>query len=235
MSCVGISSSGVVTLESIQIFRTHELLMAPTVYFSCQGQNKTLLPDIRKKNTLYTFKGEESWQPLAEFLTKKCKRCGFYERDVVLSDDVFDEWEFCPSDFTAPNGEYIRFKDKEFNATFYCPDCVPLGKVRSLVSRMQRFNWSRLITVCKFETDGCPNWWITGWNHTSGSDNGETKGKGRHLALVIFVTAVASTGFIIGAVVSYRYWLRKKRMEDRARFLKLFDDVDDIEDEMGLG
>lgn len=176
--------------------------MAPTVYFSCQGQNKTLLPDIRKKNTLYTFKGEESWQPLAEFLTKKCKRCGFYERDVVLSDDVFDEWEFCPSDFTAPNGEYIRFKDKEFNATFYCPDCVPLGK---------------------------------GWNHTSGSDNGETKGKGRHLALVIFVTAVASTGFIIGAVVSYRYWLRKKRMEDRARFLKLFDDVDDIEDEMGLG
>ncbi|KAI3924032.1 hypothetical protein MKW92_004255 [Papaver armeniacum] len=198
----GISSSGVVTLESIQIFRTHELLTAPTVYFSCQGQNKTLLPDIRKKNTLYTFKGEESWQPLAEFLTKKCKRCGFYERDVVLSDDVFDEWEFCPSDFTAPNGEYIRFKDKEFNATFYCPECVPLGK---------------------------------GWNHTSGSDNGETKGKGRHLALVIFVTAVASTGFIIGAVVSYRYWLRKKRMEDRARFLKLFDDVDDIEDEMGLG
>ncbi|KAI3939269.1 hypothetical protein MKX01_002137 [Papaver californicum] len=198
----GISSSRVVTLKSIQIFRTHELLTAPTVYFSCQGENKTFLPDIKKKNTLYTFKGEESWQPLTEFLTKKCKRCGFYEKDVVMSDDVFDEWEFCPSDFTAPDGEYIRLKDKEFNATFYCPECVPLGK---------------------------------GWNHTTGSDNGETKGNGMHIALVIFITAVASTGFIIGAVVSYHYWLRKKRMDDRARFLKLFDDIDDIEDEMGLG
>lgn len=40
----------------------------------------------------------------------------------MLKWDVFDEWEFCPSDFTS-DGKYIRFKDKEVNATFSCPQC----------------------------------------------------------------------------------------------------------------
>lgn len=64
-------------------------------------------------------------QPLTELSGKKCKRCGFYEEDSLKSDDIYEEWEFCPSDFTDPDGKYIRFKDKEFNATFLCPKCVP--------------------------------------------------------------------------------------------------------------
>lgn len=67
------------------------------------------------------------FQPLSSFSSKKCKRCGFYEEDSITSDDAFDEWEFCPSDFAAPNGEYIRFKEKEFNATFLCPECLSLA------------------------------------------------------------------------------------------------------------
>lgn len=64
------------------------------------------------------------FQPLTEFESKKCKRCGFYEEDSIKSDDVFEEWEFCPSDFTAPAGKYVRFNAKEFNATFLCLQCT---------------------------------------------------------------------------------------------------------------
>lgn len=57
------SSAAIVTLDSIEIFRTHEWLKSePTVYFKCKGENQTILPDVKKKNLLYSFKGEESWQ-----------------------------------------------------------------------------------------------------------------------------------------------------------------------------
>lgn len=55
--------SGVVTLDSIVIYKTHEWLASkPTVYFQCQGGNKTKLPDVQKEHVLYSFNGEESWQ-----------------------------------------------------------------------------------------------------------------------------------------------------------------------------
>lgn len=72
------------------------------------------------------------FQPLTNITDKKCKRCGFYEHDAILSDDVFEEWEFCASDFTRSDGKYVRYKDKEFNATFLCLECVPLGKGKCL-------------------------------------------------------------------------------------------------------
>ncbi|CAM8966382.1 unnamed protein product [Rhodiola kirilowii] len=127
LSCFpGLISSKVVILDSIEIFTTHEWLKSePTVYFKCGGENKTILPDIKAKNTLYAFKGEESWQPLTNFTNTKCKRCGFFEQDLLEKDDVFEEWEFCPSDFYNPDKKYVRFKDKEFNATFSCPECIP--------------------------------------------------------------------------------------------------------------
>lgn len=56
-------SSATVTLRSIEIFKTHELLTSkPTVYFKCKGENKTVLPDVKKAKVVYTFKDEESWQ-----------------------------------------------------------------------------------------------------------------------------------------------------------------------------
>uniref|UniRef100_A0A5B6Z544 DUF7953 domain-containing protein n=1 Tax=Davidia involucrata TaxID=16924 RepID=A0A5B6Z544_DAVIN len=197
----GFTSSAIVTLESIEIFKTHEWLTAkPSVYFHCKGDNKTVLPDVKEAHVSYTFKGEESWQPLTELPDKKCKRCGFYEKDSIKSDDVFDEWEFCSSDFTSPDGKYIYFKDKEFNATFLCPECLPLG------------------------TDS---------DHASGSHNGG--GKRMHLALVIVISALVSTVFILGLVAAYKYWQKRKKEHDQARFLKLFEDGDDVEDELGIG
>lgn len=64
------------------------------------------------------------FQPLTELQAIKCKRCGFYEKDTIKANDVFDEWEFCPSDFNSSDGKYVYFKDGEFNATFLCPECV---------------------------------------------------------------------------------------------------------------
>lgn len=65
----------------------------------------------------------------------------------------------------------------------------------------------------------------------SPSHDGE---KGMHSAVVIVISVVASTVLIIGMVVGYKYWQKKRREQDQARFLKLFEDGDDIEDELGL-
>lgn len=58
---------------------------------------------------------------------------------------------------------------------------------------------------------------------------------GMHLALVIVISALVSTVLVLGIVAVYKYWQKKKREQDQARFLKLFEDGDDIEDELGLG
>ncbi|XP_009597346.1 uncharacterized protein LOC107816641 [Nicotiana tabacum] len=197
----GLITAAIVTLDSIEIYNTHELLgLTPEVYFQCKGENRTNLPDVKKKHELYSFKGEESWQPLTELEEKKCKRCGIYEKDSFIKpDDVFDEWEFCASDFTSPDGKYIRFKEKEFNATFLCPDCVPL--------------------------EGASN-------HSADS---QTKGKGMHWALVLLICVVVSIFVVLGAVTAYKYWQKRKKQQEQARFLKLFEDGDDIEDELGIG
>lgn len=184
----------------MEIFKTHEWLpnAKPAVYFRCKEENKTALPDVKKANVLYHFKGEESWQPLTELPSNKCKRCGFYEEDRFKSDDVFEEWEFCASDFTVPDGEYIRTKDNEFNATFSCVECVP------------------------FANDS---------HSASGTHDGR---KGLHVALIILISVVLSTVLIVGVGYAYKYWQKKKREQEQARFLKLFEDGDDIEDELGL-
>ncbi|KAJ8636962.1 hypothetical protein MRB53_011229 [Persea americana] len=193
----GTLSSVLVTLESIQIFSKHEPIIGePSVYFRCQGENKTMLPDVKKTNFLYTFRGAESWQPLTKLPGNKCKRCGLYEEDHLTPDDVFDEWELCPDDFTAPSGKYIRFKDNEFNATLLCPQCPTSDSARSSRSK-------------------------------DGSD-----GKGMNVLLVILISVLVSGVALIGAVAGYRYWQKKKRDQDQARFLKLFEEGDDVEDEL---
>jgi hypothetical protein len=62
LNCIGTFSSRQVTLDTVEIFSTHEWFGKPTVVFGCNGENKTDLPDVREVHTLYTFKGEESWQ-----------------------------------------------------------------------------------------------------------------------------------------------------------------------------
>ncbi|KAL1822656.1 hypothetical protein ACET3Z_009434 [Daucus carota] len=196
-----------VTLESIEILRTHEWLpVEPQVYFSCKGENKTFLPDVKKKNVVYAFRGQESWQPLTEFSNNKCKRCGLYEKDSLKSDDVFGEWEFCPDDFTVPNGQYGYSVEKEFNATFSCPDCVAMkADIENSSGSVEK------------------------------NDKHHDGGRRMHWTVVVFISALASSVIIVGMVAAYKFWQKKRREHEQARFLRLFEEDDDIEDELGIG
>ncbi|XP_051130182.1 uncharacterized protein LOC127250800 [Andrographis paniculata] len=192
--------AAVVTLDSIELFRTHEWLPTkPTIYFQCKGENVTFLPDVKEKHVFYAFKGQESWQPLTELQDNKCKRCGIYEKDTLKSDDVFDEWEFCASDFTSSDGKYIHYKDKELNATFLCPECVPLGSAS---------------------------------DHSPKSNNSSQT---MHWALILLISALVLSVLVGATVVAYKYWKRRKQEQEHARFLRMFDEDDDIEDELGIG
>ncbi|XVE61791.1 hypothetical protein DITRI_Ditri06bG0067600 [Diplodiscus trichospermus] len=195
----GLILSAIVTLDSIEISNTHEWIAQPTVYFVCKGENRTVLPDVTKTGVVYTFKGEESWQPLTVLESKKCKRCGFYEKDTIKSDDVFDEWEFCASEFKDSDGKYTLFKEKELNVTFRCLDCTSLPGASNRAPKKQD-EWNRM-----------------------------------DVAIVILISVLISTVTIISLVMVYKYWQKKKRQRDQARFLKLFEEGDDIEDELGLG
>lgn len=196
-------TAAVVALRSIELYKTHDWLNEPTVYFECKGENKTVMPDVKKTKVVYTFKDEESWQPLTNFTNKKCKRCGIYEKDF-LRHDIFDEWELCPSDFTAPDGNYTHLKEKEFNATFSCAACLDL-------------------VADHIATANPP------------SDSGKkSRMKGIHVFIVIVICAAVASLVIIGLVGGYKYWKKRKRQQEQARFLKLFEEHDDMEDELDL-
>ncbi|KAL4189500.1 hypothetical protein AMTRI_Chr08g207430 [Amborella trichopoda] len=164
----------------------------PNLYFfSAMGQKKKIFIFL----SLFYF------QPLTELPYKKCKRCGLYEKDK-LSDDTFDEWELCPDEFKGPEGRDIHFKDKEFNATFLCPECIPLE---------------------------------SGDSSGSSTPSRREKDKSNHQLFVeIFVSIVVLDLSVVGAVALYRYWRRKKGEEEQARFHKLFEEDDDLED-LSLG
>ncbi|CAH9091739.1 unnamed protein product [Cuscuta europaea] len=114
-----------VTLESIQIFTTHEALgITPTVYFACKDQNKTMLASVQEINIIYNSSTLPT-QGVTQFIDgNDCKTCGLYEEDTFTPDDVFGEWEFCLSNFTS--GECSYYVEKQFNATFLCQQCATL-------------------------------------------------------------------------------------------------------------
>ncbi|XP_024399326.1 uncharacterized protein [Physcomitrium patens] len=204
LAASGAAADGNVTLQSLTIFNTHEWFgQKPNVYFQCQGEDRVDLPDVRAKDQLYTFLGEESWQPLTRLVGKKCKRCGIFEKDTFKSDDVFDQWELCPLNFTpSPDGLYHRFKENEFNLTFTCPTCN---------------------VVASEEVEaGEPD---------SGPEKKE-KSHGHELIAVIVVFALLSLGGF--AFVAYSGWRRKQREMQQARFIKLFESDDFLDDELGL-
>lgn len=195
----GLLASKVVTFDSILIYTTHEWLpFKPNIYFHCQGENKTFLPDVKETNVLYSFKGQESWQPLTVLNEKKCKRCGLYEQDNFKNDDVFDEWELCPDDFVQ--GLYRHFKKNEFNATLRC-------------------------TVDASSNDG---------SDQPSSTKDTSSHKHVHIILVVIICTLVSVAVIAAFVVAYRYWQKWKREKDQARFLKIFDENDEAEDEIQL-
>ncbi|KAH7442464.1 hypothetical protein KP509_03G090200 [Ceratopteris richardii] len=194
---------GNVTLESLTIFRTHEWFGEPTVYFRCQGEKKVYLPDVVKENQQYDFIGQESWQPLTELEDTKCKRCGLYEEDRIKHDDVFDEWELCPVQFSPePEGRYHHFKDNELNMTLSCYSCHASG------------------TRTSDEPDASKD-----------EDENGTRKSSFWVFIIAFFGILA---FLALAYLGYMKWQQKKREEQQARFIKLFEDDEDLEVEFGL-
>lgn len=72
-------------------------------------------------------------------------------------------------------------------------------------------------------------------NHENAPQKSQNKEQGMHWAIIILISVLVSTVLIISMVIGYKYWQKKKREKDQARFLKLFEDGDDIEDELGIG
>ncbi|XP_047339611.1 uncharacterized protein LOC124943096 [Impatiens glandulifera] len=212
-------TSASATLDSIEILKTHKWLSSkPKVYFQCSGGNKTIFPDVEKFNVSYTFNGEESWQPLVEFTDTKCKRCGFYESGLV-SDDVLDEWEFCPSDFNEPNAKYVHFKEKQLNATFLCAECMPSTEIGK-----------HFVDEFKILFGGV---FVGPMDHGKRGDGGL---KGTQLVMVIGIfVSVSIVVFIVGLVAGMKYWQKRKREQEKARFMRLFEEDDEFDKELGLG
>lgn len=66
-------------------------------------------------------------------------------------------------------------------------------------------------------------------------ENHNPNKKGMNVAVIILLSILGSTILILGMLGTYKYWQKRKREQDQARFLKLFEEGDDIEDELGLG
>ncbi|KAL1200092.1 hypothetical protein V5N11_031816 [Cardamine amara subsp. amara] len=198
----GIVTAQVITLDSIEIFTKHDWLkLKHTVYFQCKGENKTVLPDVTKTGILYTFRGQESWQPMTEIGGEKCKRCGIYEQGSLISDKEYDEWEVCPSDFSASQ-IYMHSKEKEMNATFVCHGCAKFHSVSSQA--------------------------MTGTSPQEEGYNGLT------VTIAIVAGVLCATVVVVGGVFMFKHSQRMKKQRDQARFMQLFEESDEPEDELGL-
>lgn len=62
----------------------------------------------------------------------------------------------------------------------------------------------------------------------------EVEAKKTSVAIIIIVSVLASVIVVLALFGGYKYWLKKKREWDQLRFLKLFEEGDDMDDELGL-
>lgn len=73
------------------------------------------------------------------------------------------------------------------------------------------------------------------WLYSCSAASSSSDKRGKHIAILVFLGALAAGVLILGVFGAYKFWLKKRKEEDQAHFLKLFEDGDDIEDELGLG
>jgi cbb3-type cytochrome oxidase subunit 3 len=74
---------------------------------------------------------------------------------------------------------------------------------------------------------------LPGQSGAHGSSAG-VETKKASVVVIIVVSVLVSVLVVIGLFLGYKYWQKRKRERDQARFLKLFEEGDDIEDELGL-
>lgn len=53
--------------------------------------------------------------------------------------------------------------------------------------------------------------------------------------LIVVISCASLALFTGGLVAGCKWWQRRKRLQQQAQFLKLFEEADDIEDELGIG
>ena len=70
--------------------------------------------------------------------------------------------------------------------------------------------------------------------HGNRETSSEVETNKASVLVIIIVSVLASVLVIIALFLGYKYWQKKKRERDQARFLKLFEEGDDLEDELGL-
>jgi hypothetical protein len=73
---------------------------------------------------------------------------------------------------------------------------------------------------------------VPGHGNPGPSEDLETKKTS--IAVIIVVSVLASVLVVTALFGGFRYWQKKKRERDQAWFLKLFEERDDLEDELGL-
>eukprot|EP00897_Mesotaenium_endlicherianum_P007968 jgi/Mesen1/719/ME001096S10748 len=199
------------------IYTKHEWVGSPSVYFRCQGEDKKELPDIKHTNVEYNFTGLESFQPLTALEGKRCKRCGFFEADKLKPDDVYEEWELCPLNFSPPPAPlHVRYAPRQFNATFRCPECNAADESRPPPS---------------------PSIDDLGVEGSAAQRGGDGGGLSTWVIVVIAVCSALVIALVVLGVVRWRQaerWpFRRSKYEDSARFMQLFDEEDDELAELG--
>ncbi|KAI5055835.1 hypothetical protein GOP47_0029356 [Adiantum capillus-veneris] len=170
----------------------------------CQGEEKVYLPDVVVKDQQYNFIGQESWQPLTVLEGSKCKRCGVYEEDQVKHDDVFDEWELCPIHFSPE----------------------PEGRYNHIKDK--ELNITFICTHCH-PSDAKPSVEPAAFD---GDQKNMAGAKKSPLVFVLIFFGMVS--IIVLLYVGYMKWQEKKREEQQARFIKLFEDDEDLEGKVRL-
>ncbi|KAG6533246.1 hypothetical protein ZIOFF_007112 [Zingiber officinale] len=173
------------------------------------------------------------FQPLTVLSHNKCKRCGLYESDRLKSDDVFDEWELCPDDFLT--GISIHYKSKEFNATLECDECKTTHGKNPAPQYIQGI---LILTISIMIFLFCEILFFVDYSRYYPAQPPKASGvpyNKKLVAGIVIITVFICIMSTLIVVSAYKYWQRRKRERDQARFLKLFEDGDDIEDELGLG
>ncbi|CAH9123043.1 unnamed protein product [Cuscuta epithymum] len=139
-----------VTLQSIEIFQTHEpdnpvVTDDPEVYFKCEGdQSPTSLSSVVKINVTYNNFTQLTVTQLSN--SSDCKTCKVYDKDTFGDDNFGSPFQLCASNFASNAGVWPFENTTEFSAVFSCPTCASFPPT-SGVKNARNWTGELLITI----------------------------------------------------------------------------------------
>eukprot|EP00898_Chlorokybus_atmophyticus_P008438 jgi/Chlat1/8596/Chrsp86S09233 len=226
LSCtIHSAAAASVTLKSLVIYNKHESFGRPEIYFECLGNTteaRAMLDDVQKEGVVYNFTADASWQPAVKNLSEgQCITCGFFEKDLLKSDDQLGTFELCYNTFAylnkdtgIPNKALIKSVPTEFDAVFECGNCT-------------------------FSSDSSQA--SSGGTQTGDSKADEQFHKGHGAIFVLFIVMASIAGGFalgVGAVKLYKHQQKRRKLKQMQQFEMLFvedghhiyglDDADEI-------